>query len=115
MTCKKEDLTFSAPWKLKVSRNDYLTAVVLYFDAGFTRIHKPLWLPTGPKAPYTHWRQTVFYLHNQLTVNKDEIVEGTITCKPNPGNHRDLDFDISYKFDGMADGLQEAAHSYRMR
>ena len=43
---------------------------VMYFDVGFTKIHKPLWMTTGPRAPYTHWRQTVFYLHNQLTMNK---------------------------------------------
>lgn len=114
-TCTKADLTFTSQWKLQASRNDYLTAMVLYFDVGFTRIHKPLWISTGPRAPYTHWRQTVFYLHEQLTVGKDETVEGSLTCKPNPNNHRDLDFEISYKFEGKASGVQEAKHSYRMR
>jgi len=114
-TCKKEDLCFSAPWKMTMSRDDYLTAMVIYFDVGFTKIHKPLWLSTGPRAPYTHWRQTVFYLHEQLTVQKDESIEGTITCKPNSSNHRDLDFEIAYTFDGQIDGKHAASHTYRMR
>ncbi|EKX38603.1 hypothetical protein GUITHDRAFT_160058 [Guillardia theta CCMP2712] len=114
MTCKKEDLSFETTWKLTASRNDYLTALVVYFDVGFTKIHKPIWISTGPRAPYTHWRQTVFYLHDQLTMKKDEVVEGKFVCKPNQSNHRDLDFEISYKFEGV-DGVQEAQHTYRMR
>jgi protein arginine N-methyltransferase 1 len=66
-------------------------------------------------APYTHWRQTVFYLHDQLTVQKDETIEGTLECKPNTGNHRDLDFEIAYTFDGKVDGKHSAKHSFRMR
>ncbi|KAJ1488186.1 protein arginine N-methyltransferase [Baffinella frigidus] len=115
MTVKKEDLTFEAKWELIATRNDYLTALVLYFDVGFTQIHKPLWISTGPRAPYTHWRQTVMYLHDQLSVSKDEAVTGNMTCKPNPSNHRDLDFEISYTHDGKASGKVEASHSYRMR
>ena len=30
-------------------RDDYLTAMVIYFDVGFTKIHKPIWLSTGPR------------------------------------------------------------------
>lgn len=115
MTVKKEDLAFSAPFKLVSSRNDYLTAVVLYFDVGFTKIHKPLWMSTGPRAPYTHWRQTVFYLHEQLTLNKEEVLEGTLECRPNASNHRDLDFTIAYSIDSQVEGLKSGEHSYRMR
>jgi len=115
LTVKKEDLTFNYKYKLSALRNDYLTALVLYFDVGFTQIHKPLWISTGPRSPYTHWRQTVFYLHNQLTMNSDETVEGTIECQPNSENHRDLDFVISYDFNGKVDGKIKDSHKYRMR
>jgi protein arginine N-methyltransferase 1 len=66
-------------------------------------------------SPYTHWRQTVFYLHEQLTVEEDETIEGTISCKPNAANHRDLDFEIGYNFEGKVYGKHSATHSYRMR
>lgn len=71
-TVKVEDLKFKKSFAIKALRNDYLTALVMYFDVGFTKIHKPLWISTGPRAQYTHWRQTVFYLHKQLTMNKVE-------------------------------------------
>ena len=32
------------------TRNDYLTAMVVWFDCGFTKIHKPIWLSTGPRT-----------------------------------------------------------------
>ena len=34
-----------------MTRNDYLTALVVWFDVGFTKIHKPIWLSTGPRMP----------------------------------------------------------------
>ena len=98
-----------------MTRNDYLTALVVWFDVGFTKIHKPIWLSTGPRAPYTHWRQTVFYLHDQLTGEKEETIKGTLKCSPNESNHRDLDFAISYDFDGKVYGKHSAEHTYRMR
>ena len=33
-------------------------------------------------------------------MGRDETVEGSLKCTPNSGNHRDLDFEISFKFDG---------------
>ena len=48
-------------------------------------------------------------------MQKDESIEGTITCKPNSSNHRDLDFEIAYTFDGQIDGKHAASHTYRMR
>ena len=48
-------------------------------------------------------------------MQRDECIEGTLTCKPNSANHRDLDFEIAYTFDGQIDGKHAAAHTYRMR
>ena len=54
------------------------TAFVAYFECAFTRIHKPIIFSTAPQAPYTHWKQTVFYLAEPLTVCKDEVIEGHV-------------------------------------
>lgn len=43
------------------------------------------------------------------------MISGTIDCKPNAENHRDLDFTIDYTFDGKVDGKISAQHQYRMR
>lgn len=50
----------------------------------------PLYLPvlrsSAPDAPYTHWKQTVFYLEDYLTVRRGEELYGTISMKPNAKN-----------------------------
>jgi hypothetical protein len=38
----------------------------------------------------THWKQTVFYLEDTLTVCTGEELSGTLSCKPNAKNPRDL-------------------------
>lgn len=42
--------------------------------------------PAAPDAPYTHWKQTVFYLEDYLTVRRGEELYGTISMKPNAKN-----------------------------
>lgn len=39
-TVKVEDLTFTSPFCLQVKRNDYVHALVAYFNIEFTRCHK---------------------------------------------------------------------------
>lgn len=70
---------------------------------------------TSPFARNTHWKQTVFYLPDTLTVCAGEEVCGTISCKPNEKNHRDLDFEISYEFSGRLGSSSAKALQYRMR
>eukprot|EP00127_Corallochytrium_limacisporum_P001379 Clim_evm1s55 gene=Clim_evmTU1s55 len=110
---KKEDLSFTVPWKLTAKRNDYIHAWVLYFDTWFNDCHKPIFFTTSPHYTDTHWKQTVFYMPEVLTIRKGETVSGTLECKPNEKNHRDLDFTISYEFEGqhMSSG---GTHKYYM-
>lgn len=61
---KGEDLTFSSPFCLQVKRNDYMRALVAYFNVEFTRYHKRIGFSSSPKSPYTHWKQIV--LHGEL-------------------------------------------------
>ena len=56
------------PFQLTASRNDYLHALVGYFDVTFSAGHKPVVMTTSPKARPTHWKQTVFYLEEPLTI-----------------------------------------------
>jgi len=113
-TCTKEDLKFSADFKLKSSKNDYVHALVAFFDVGFRQIHKPLFFSTGPQARYTHWKQTVFYLKDMITINEGEEMSGNITCEPNQKNPRDLDISIKLDFAGECD-QQHSINNYRLR
>jgi len=99
-TVKKSDLTFSSPFHLTALRNDYCHAFVAYFDIEFSKCHKPVYFSTGPRARYTHWKQTVFYLEDELSIQQNESIRGSLTCKPNTKNPRDLDIAISYEFAG---------------
>uniref|UniRef100_A0A060T2B1 ARAD1C23936p n=1 Tax=Blastobotrys adeninivorans TaxID=409370 RepID=A0A060T2B1_BLAAD len=98
-TITVDDLAFTRDFSLKARRDDIVHAFIVWFDIEFSRGHKPIRFSTGPHAKYTHWKQTVFYLHNELLVCNGETVEGTLTSTPNKENPRDLDISIDHKFD----------------
>ncbi|KAI4545957.1 hypothetical protein MG293_002512 [Ovis ammon polii] len=85
-TVKTEELSFTSAFCLQVQRNDYVHALVTYFNIEFTKCHKKMGFSTAPDAPYTHWKQTVFYLEDYLTVRRGEEIYGTISMKPNAKN-----------------------------
>jgi len=100
LTAKKEDLTFKAPFSLKATRNDYVHAFLGWFDISFSHAHKPVNFSTGPHAKYTHWKQTVFYTVDTITISEGESITGEITCAPNARNNRDLDITVAYNVEG---------------
>ncbi|KAL4243977.1 Protein arginine N-methyltransferase [Abortiporus biennis] len=97
LTAKKEDLTFTAPFSLKATRNDYVHAFLAWFDISFECTHKKVQFSTGPHAKYTHWKQTVFYTPETLTVSEGDTITGRLSCAPNARNPRDLDITLAYK------------------
>jgi type I protein arginine methyltransferase len=71
-----------------------------WFDVSFDACHKPVRFSTGPHSKYTHWKNTVFYTRDQLTVNAGDVITGTLKCSPNARNNRDLDIAIKYRVEG---------------
>uniref|UniRef100_A0A8R1HK24 type I protein arginine methyltransferase n=1 Tax=Caenorhabditis japonica TaxID=281687 RepID=A0A8R1HK24_CAEJA len=106
-TVKIDDLTFSSDFTLKCTRNDYVQALVTFFTVEFSKCHKKTGFSTGPDVQYTHWKQTVFYLQEALTVKKGEEITGNFSVAPNKRNERDLDFNVKIKFDGVVSQLEE--------
>ncbi|XP_044731073.1 protein arginine N-methyltransferase 1 isoform X1 [Chrysoperla carnea] len=113
-TVQKADLDFSSPFHLQVRRNDYIQALVTFFNVEFTKCHKRLGFSTAPEAPYTHWKQTVFYFDDTMIVKKNEEIYGVFSMKPNNRNNRDLDFIIELDFKGELGEVHET-NRYRMR
>jgi len=113
-TCTKEDIPFTSPFHLQIKRNDYMQALVTYFNIEFTKCHKRVGFSTAPEARYTHWKQTVFYLDDYLTCKKGDEVTGVFSMKPNTRNVRDLDFEIKVDFNGELGSVSES-NTYRMR
>ncbi|BEI91319.1 uncharacterized protein CcaverHIS019_0401390 [Cutaneotrichosporon cavernicola] len=99
-TVTKEDLAFKVPFQLKATRNDYVHAFLGWFDIQFSACHKPIRFSTGPQAKYTHWKQTVFYTPETMTVSEGDVIKGELTCAPNARNNRDLDIVIDYEVEG---------------
>lgn len=98
-TVKVEDLAFRSPFTLTARRDDFVHALIAWFDIEFAACHKPIKFSTGPHTKYTHWKQTVFYLKEVLTLENTEIISGWLTSKPNEKNRRDLDIKIEYEFE----------------
>ncbi|CAB4064587.1 PRMT1 [Lepeophtheirus salmonis] len=113
-TCTKEDIPFKSPFNLQVKRNDYIQALVTFFNIEFTKCHKRTGFSTAPEAPYTHWKQTVFYLQDYITCKKGEELFGEFSMRPNDRNKRDMDFEVNVDFKGELCQVKEA-NTYRMR
>jgi protein arginine N-methyltransferase 1 len=50
-TVKKQDLAFSAPFSINITRNDNVHALVAFFDIEFTHAHKPVYFSTSKQLP----------------------------------------------------------------
>lgn len=68
-TCTSQETEFFRPFQLTVTRDDQLTALVGCFDVTFHLDHTVI-LSTSPNHLPTHWKQTVFYLPQPMTVHK---------------------------------------------
>lgn len=108
------DASFTAPFKLVAQRNDYIHALVAYFDVTFTKCHKLMGFSTGPKSRATHWKQTVLYLEDVLTICEGEAVSGSLTVAPNKKNPRDVDIMLKYSLQGRHSAISRIQY-YKMR
>lgn len=69
---------------------------------------------TGPKSRATHWKQTVLYLEDVLTVCQGESIVGSMTVAPNKKNPRDVDIMLKYSVNGQRCRVSRTL-CYRMR
>eukprot|EP01117_Protostelium_nocturnum_P003025 TRINITY_DN13954_c0_g1_i1.p1 TRINITY_DN13954_c0_g1~~TRINITY_DN13954_c0_g1_i1.p1 ORF type:complete len:371 (+),score=110.99 TRINITY_DN13954_c0_g1_i1:98-1114(+) len=113
-TITLEELSFKVPFKMTATRDDFCHAFVVSFDIEFSKCHKRVGFSTGPHAQYTHWKQTVFYLNDVISVKKGEEIRGEFSCKPGEKNPRDLDITIDFKFNGAHDSA-EGSQRYLLR
>jgi protein arginine N-methyltransferase 3 len=51
---------------------------------------------TGPESAPTHWKQTIFLLHEPIRAREGTIVAGTFSCRKSDDNSRELDVEIRY-------------------
>eukprot|EP01090_Pellita_catalonica_P001213 TRINITY_DN1090_c0_g1_i3.p1 TRINITY_DN1090_c0_g1~~TRINITY_DN1090_c0_g1_i3.p1 ORF type:complete len:374 (-),score=67.72 TRINITY_DN1090_c0_g1_i3:33-1154(-) len=102
MTIKSTELSFASNFKITAERNDLVHAFVAYFDVQFNMPNGTVGFSTGPMDHYTHWKSTVFYLEDVLSIYNGEEIDADISCKPNKKNPREMDIVITYRFKGAA-------------
>ncbi|KAM2095469.1 hypothetical protein ACFX1R_019268 [Malus domestica] len=108
------DASFTAPFKLVAERDDFIHALVAYFDVSFTKCHKLMGFSTGPRSRSTHWKQTVLYLEDVLTVCQGESIVGSMTVAQNKKNPRDIDIMLKYSLNGRRCTVSRV-QCYKMR
>ena len=59
---KKGDVNFAGTYHLAIGKNAKLSAIVAWFDCHFEDLKNKVVLSTSPYEPYTHWKNTIFYL-----------------------------------------------------
>lgn len=69
--------------------------MVSWWDCDFSELKNPIRLSTSPDEKYTHWKQVVFYLENDLQVDVDDVIHGSIANRKSLTNFRELDIKIS--------------------
>ena len=105
-----EELNFSKQFRLKVKREGVIHGFVLWFDSLFTHGSESVNLSTSPYTETTHWKQSLFYLREPISVNKGNNIDVIFTMKKNPKNPRDLDIRIDYRM--KTDQIEIKKHQF---
>lgn len=94
-TVRVQDLDFSTTYKIELDRQEVVNGLVTWFDIEFGGMDNLVTFSTGPKAQYTHWKQTVFFFDQPLDGFKGETIEGSICARKNKKNPRAIDVKLS--------------------
>jgi type I protein arginine methyltransferase len=116
-TISKEQLAFGVPFALDIAKDDRIHALLSWFSVDFTgagQARKPVSFGTGPSEKTTHWKQTVFYLPEDLEVQYQDVLSGQFSCRPNQGNPRELDIVIQYGLRRDGTSICNGQYEYHM-
>ena len=97
-TVTKEELDFSAAYEITMNRKDRIHGIVSWFDIEFGNLDNVVRFSTGPRAEYTHWKQTIMYFDGEYQVQPGDKLEGSIAARKSRSNFRELDIKASYHF-----------------
>ncbi|KVH88832.1 Protein arginine N-methyltransferase [Cynara cardunculus var. scolymus] len=81
-------------------------------DASFTAPFKLV--AERPRSRNTHWKQTVLYLEDVLTICEGESIVGSMTVAQNKKNPRDVDITLKYSLNGRRSVISKT-QQYKMR
>ncbi|XP_064545390.1 protein arginine N-methyltransferase 1 [Drosophila montana] len=93
MTVDLNYSNFTHEFHLKCTQTGKLAAFVGYFDTLF-ELDNQIMFSTSPAETPTHWKQTVFFIDQPQTVQKDQVISGKISSRRHQGDVRALHVDI---------------------
>ena len=96
---KKEELDFMSGYRIEFDEDTIFNGLVCWFNVYFNKVNKKIVLPTGPLDEPTHWKQTVFYIEDDVEVQKGDKLWGNIAVIKDKKNFRFINVKISYHFD----------------
>lgn len=76
-----DDFSFSTDFTLTTARDDFINAFVLFFEIGYTKCHKHLYMSTSPYELPSMWKQIILYFENHLYVSQNKKIYGNFTRK----------------------------------
>ena len=96
---KEKDINFMTKFELTFNQSDSLSALAGWFDVQFLKVPNTIKFTTSPFNQYTKWKQTIFYLENDIKVMKGDIMEGDISLKveSESTNIGDIEIKINYE------------------
>lgn len=97
-TVTTADLIFSHKYSVVIERTERIHALAAWFDAEFSKLKEPIKLTTSPFGKETHWRQTIFYLNEEINATAGYNLHGSIAVRKSQKDHRSLDVKISYHY-----------------
>lgn len=100
---KKGDVNFSSQYKLKFNQSTTASALISWFDCKFENFKNQVTLSTSPYAPYTHWKNVIFYIDRANYVKENDTLVGSIAVRQAKENHREIDVKVSYHFSNLPD------------
>lgn len=95
---QKGDVNFATQYKLEAHSNQKISAIIGWFDCHFENLKRKVVLSTSPFAPYTHWKNTIFYLDKPQIVQAGDSLSGSVAVKQSKENYRELDVKFSFHF-----------------
>jgi len=97
-TVEADDLNFSSQVQLPVLRDDYCHGLVSFFEVEFTKCNRRTGFSTGPHCKRTHWKQTLFYLTQDLLVSQGTKIDVAINVNRHAQNRRSLEINIEVSY-----------------
>lgn len=78
---KKEDVNFSATYHLNIKKDSIASGIITWFDCLFDNVKRRVRLSTSPYEPYTHWKNTIFYIDKAYHVKEGDKLKGSIAVR----------------------------------